>query len=58
MSKNEYANLLGFERFISSKDNTDEDFINFFEDNLIDGEVYISSSPENQWIRGYASRAA
>ena len=58
MSQKDYVDFLGIERFVSSKDNTDEDFINFFEENLIDGEVYISSSPENQWIRGYVSRTA
>lgn len=58
MNQKEYAEFLGIERFVSVKDNTDSDFINFFEENLIDGEVYISSSPKNQWIRGYASRKA
>ena len=34
----------------------DETIIAFFEKNLINGKVYISSSPKNQWIRGFASR--
>ena len=28
----------------------------FFQENLIDGKVYISSEPKNQWIRSLASR--
>lgn len=58
MNRKEYAKFLGVERFVSSQDYIDDDFINYFEEHLIDGEVYISSSPKNQWIRAYASRAA
>ena len=35
---------------------SDSQIISFFEDNLIDGKVYISSDPKNQWIRSLASR--
>jgi len=35
---------------------SDNQIIAFFEDNLIDGKVYISSDPKNQWIRSLASR--
>jgi hypothetical protein len=57
MTKDEYGIFLGFAGSKSSKDKTDDDFINFFEKNLINGEVCISSNPQNQWIRSYASRA-
>lgn len=57
MKGKEYANFLGFEKYLTEKDtNRDSRIVNFFEEHLVDGEVYLSSSPENQWIRAYASR--
>lgn len=34
----------------------DDQIAAFFQENLIDGKVYISSNPKNQWIRSLASR--
>lgn len=57
MNGREYANFLGFEKYLTEKDtNRDSRIVNFLEEHLIDGEVYLSSAPENQWIRAYASR--
>lgn len=56
MSRKQFAEFLGFDNAVSSKEKKDTDFISFFESNLIDQRVYISSSPINQWIRSYASR--
>lgn len=35
---------------------TDKQATVFFEENMVDGKVYISSDPSNQWIRSLASR--
>ncbi len=57
MSSAEYANFLGFKGYLTERDtNRDSKIINFLEEHTIDGLVYLSSSPENQWIRNYASR--
>ena len=58
LGRNEYAKFLGYEDFISGGNvrNTDAKIVAFFEENLIDGEVYISSDAENTWIRQFASR--
>lgn len=57
MKGKEYANFLGFERYLTERDiNRDSRIVNFLEEHLVDGEVYLSSAPENQWIRAYASR--
>ena len=57
MSSAEYANFLGFKGYLTERDtNRDSKIINFLEEHIIDGLVYLSSSPENQWIRNYASR--
>lgn len=58
LSGNEYAKFLGYEGYITERDvNIDRRFIEFFENNMIDGEVYISSDPANQWIKNFASRS-
>lgn len=58
LSSDEYAQFLGYEGYITEKDvNIDRRFIEFFENNMIDGEVYISSDPANQWIKSFASRS-
>lgn len=57
MKGKEYANFLGFEKYLTEKDtNRDSRIIKFLEEHLVDGIVYLSSAPENQWIRNYASR--
>lgn len=57
MNGKEYANFLGFEKPLTEKDtNRDSNIINFLEEHLVDGVVFLSSAPENQWIRAYASR--
>ena len=57
MKGKEYANFLGFENYLTEKNtNRDSNIINFLEDHLVDGVVYLSSAPENQWIKAYASR--
>lgn len=57
MNRKEYANFLGFEKPLTEKDtNRDSKIITFLEEHLVDGMVYLSSAPENQWIRAYASR--
>lgn len=35
---------------------TDDQITAYFDENLVDGKVYISSDPKNQWIRSLASR--
>ena len=53
----EYANFLGFEKHLTEKDtNRDSRIKQYLEEHSEDGIVSISSSPENQWIRSYASR--
>lgn len=56
MSFDEYGKFIGYSGSKSSIDITDEKIIDFFESNIIDSKVYISSNPENHWIRNYASR--
>lgn len=57
MKGKEYAKFLGFEKYLTEKDtNRDSRIIKFLEEHLVDGEVYLSSASENQWIRAYASR--
>lgn len=56
LSKEEYCEFLGYDGHLDSRETkTDEKVIDFLEENLIDGEVYISSEPKNQWFRRYAS---
>ncbi|MSS11526.1 hypothetical protein FYJ38_23250 [Clostridium sp. WB02_MRS01] len=56
MSADEYAMFLYGYPYIASRNVTDEQIIAFFEENMVEGKVYISSDPKNQWIRSYASR--
>lgn len=57
LSKEEYCQFLGYEGCLDSRETkTDEKLIDFLEENLIDGEVYISSDPKNQWFRRYAAQ--
>jgi len=55
MNEEEYAKFLGYENLATKNiENTDDKIIRFFEENIIDGKVYISS--EEKWIRRYLSR--
>lgn len=57
MDQQQYAKFLGFEKYLTKKDvNRDSRIIKFLEEHLVDGVVNLSSAPENQWIRSYASR--
>ncbi|MDR2024590.1 MAG: hypothetical protein LBQ71_15395 [Hungatella sp.] len=56
MSADEYAMFLYGYPYIASRNVTDERISVFFEENMVEGKVYISSDPKNQWIRSYASR--
>lgn len=57
MNHDEYAQFLGYNGYLAKREiNIDRRFIEFFEDNMIDGEVYISSDQSNQWIRTFAGR--
>lgn len=53
----DYAKFLGFDNYLIEKDkNRDSNIKKFLDEHSIDGVVYLSSAPENQWIRTYASR--
>lgn len=56
MSLDEYAQFISGVPYFGGKNITDEQIIAFFEDNLFEGKVYISSDASNQWIRSYAYR--
>ena len=57
MDGEQYSKFLGYEGHLTIKDtNIDSRFIEFFEQHLIDGEVYISSDPQNQWIKSFVHR--
>lgn len=56
LNLDEYAMFISGYPYYAGKTITDNQIINFFEANLVNGKVYISSSSKNQWIRSYASR--
>lgn len=56
MPLDEYARFLEGIPYFGGKSITDTQIIEFFETNMVDGKVYISSDTSNQWIRSYASR--
>lgn len=56
MSLDEYAQFLEGIPYFGGKNITDDQIKEFFEANMVDGKVYISSDSSNQWIRSYASR--
>ena len=56
MSLDKYAHFLEEVPYFGGKSITDDQIIEFFEANMVDGKVYISSDSSNQWIRSYASR--
>lgn len=56
MTKKEYSIFLSGYPLGNPKNVTDEQIIAFFEKNLVNGKVCLSSAPPNQWIRSLASR--
>lgn len=57
LKKQEYAKFLGFHGYLTDKDtNRDSKIISFLDEHVVDGLVYLSSAPENQWFRNYVSR--
>lgn len=56
ISLDDYARFVSGYPIGNSRSVTDDQIITFFKNNLVDGKVYISSDPKNQWIRTLASR--
>lgn len=56
ISMDEYARFVSGCPLGDSRSVTDDQIISFFEKNMVEGKVYISSEPKNQWIRSLASR--
>ena len=56
MYSDEYAQFLKGIPHYSGRNITYDQIIEFFEANIVDGKVYISSDSSNQWIRSYAFR--
>lgn len=56
MAINDYSLFISGYPIGDARAVNDDQVIAFFEDNLINGKVYISSDPKNQWIRSLASR--
>lgn len=56
MSVNDYSIFISGYPIGDARAVTDKQIIALFEENLIDGKVYISSDPKNQWIRSLAFR--
>lgn len=56
MSLDEYADFVSGVPYFGGKNVTDDQIIAFFEENMVDGKVYISSDSSNRWICSYASR--
>ena len=56
MTLDEYAQFISGYPYADQRSVTDEQIIAFLRQNMVDGGVYISSDPKNQWIRSIASR--
>ena len=56
MSTDEYSLFISGHPYLDQRSITDDQIIAFMEENMVDGKVYISSDPRNQWIRSLASR--
>ncbi len=56
MTTDEYAVFISGYPYLDQRSVTDEQIIAFLQENMVDGKVYISSDPKNQWIRSIASR--
>lgn len=57
LSKDEYAIYMsGLPALRANIQKADPEILAFFQENLIQGKVYISSDPKNQWIKRLASQ--
>ena len=56
MTTDEYAVFISGHPYLDQRSVTDEQIIAFMLENMVDGKVYISSDPKNQWVRSIASR--
>lgn len=56
MTTDEYAVFISGYPYLDQRSVTDEQIIAFMQENMVDGKVYVSSDPKNQWIRSIASR--
>lgn len=56
MTTDEYAMFISGYPYLDQRSVTDEQIITFLQENLVDGKVYISSNPKNQWVRSLSSR--
>lgn len=56
LTVDEYSYFVSGNPIADLRSVTDSQIENYLEEKLIDGKVYISSDPQNQWIRSYASR--
>ena len=56
MTIDEYSVFVSGYPYLDQRSVTDEQIIAYLKENLVDGKVYISSDPKNQWIRSIASR--
>ena len=56
MTTDEYAVFISGYPYLDQRSVTDEQIVAFMQENMVDGKVYISSDPKNQWIRSIASR--
>ena len=56
MTTDEYAVFFSGYPYLDQRSVTDEQIIAFMQENIVDGKIYISADPKNQWIRSIASR--
>lgn len=56
ITSDEYAVFLSGYSLGDARAVNDDQVISFFQENMVDGKVYISSDHKNQWIRSLASR--
>lgn len=56
MTPDEYAIFLSGYPHLDQRNITDDQIVAFLKGNMVDGKVYISSDPKNQWFRSIASR--
>ena len=56
MTSDECAVFISGYPYLDQRSVTDEQIVAFMKENMVDGKVYISSDPKNQWIRSIASR--
>jgi len=56
LTTDEYAQYLSGYPYFNENRAKDEEIIAFLRDSMVNGKVYLSSAPKNQWIRSLASR--